>query len=180
MTCEAKKRRLSLAVEGELPEDGLAAFGDDGDDMMMAPARKIVSGGNDAETVEQVFAQARDAEELLVDDAWKAVEVSVHDLTSVQDYSKRRTNGLSLPTVCETCKPVAGQWAKNRSLKLETYARKFRAGADKLDRMAAACLAKADGLRRRAEEAERDAARYRSSAERRNLEAARLEAEADE
>ena len=62
----AKKLQSSLAVEGELPEDGLAAFGDDGDDMMMALARKIVSGdeedADEAETVEAVFAQARDAE----------------------------------------------------------------------------------------------------------------------
>ena len=77
----AKKMQSSLAVEGELPEDGLAAFGDDGDDMMMALARRIVSGEeeDEAETVEQVFAQARDAEataeELLVDDGWKVVEV---------------------------------------------------------------------------------------------------------
>ena len=76
----AKKLQSSLAVEGELPEDGLAAYGDDGDYLMMALARKIVSGGEeDAETVEEVFAQARDAEstaeELLVDDGWKLVEV---------------------------------------------------------------------------------------------------------
>ena len=78
----AKKLQSSLAVEGELSEDGLAAFGDDGDDMMMALARKIVSGdeeGNDDGTVEEVFAQARNAEaaaeELLVDDGWKVVEV---------------------------------------------------------------------------------------------------------
>ena len=77
----AKKMQSSLAVEGELPEDGLAAYGDDGDDMMMALARKIVSGGeeeNEAETMEEVFAQARnaesEAEELLVDDGWKVVE----------------------------------------------------------------------------------------------------------
>ncbi len=75
----AKKLQSSLAVEGELPEDGLAAYGDDGDDLMMALARKIVSGDEeDAETVEAVFAQARDAEasaeEYLVDDDWKAVE----------------------------------------------------------------------------------------------------------
>ena len=74
----AKKMQSSLAVEGELPEDGLAAYGGDGDDMMMA--RKIVSGDEDeAETVEAVFAQARDAEtaaeELLVDDGWKIVEI---------------------------------------------------------------------------------------------------------
>ena len=76
----AKKMQSSLAVEGELPEDGLAAYGDEGDDMMMALARKIVNGeADEAETVEEVFAQARDAEsaaeELLVDDDWKAVEI---------------------------------------------------------------------------------------------------------
>ena len=86
----AKKLQSSLAVEGELPEDGLAAYGDDGDDLMMALARKlvldhdrgIVSGGEEDEnetTMEEVFAQARnaesEAEELLVDDGWKAVEV---------------------------------------------------------------------------------------------------------
>ena len=76
----AKKLQSSLAVEGELPEDGLAAYGDEGDDLMMALARRIVSGDEeDAETMEEVFAQARDAEstaeELLVDDGWKLVEV---------------------------------------------------------------------------------------------------------
>ena len=78
----AKKLQSSLAVEGELPEDGLAAFGDDGDDLMLALARQIINGeetGADSESVEQVFAQARDAEasaeEFLVDDGWKAVEV---------------------------------------------------------------------------------------------------------
>ena len=76
----AKKLQSSLAVEGELPEDGLAAYGDDGDDLMMALARKIVNGDEEEdETVEAVFAQARDAEaaseEFLVDDGWKVVEV---------------------------------------------------------------------------------------------------------
>ena len=78
----AQKLQSSLAVEGELPEDGLAAYGDDGDDVMMALARKIVSGDEedaDDAAMEEVFAQARDAEataeELLVDDGWKAVEV---------------------------------------------------------------------------------------------------------
>ena len=76
----AKKLQSSLAVEGELPEDGLAAYGDDGDDIMLALARKILSGEEeDAETVEDVLAQTRDAEasaeEYLVDDGWKVVEV---------------------------------------------------------------------------------------------------------
>ena len=77
----AKKLQSSLAVEGELPEDGLAAFADDGEDLLMALARRIVSGEQDeAETVEDVFAQARDAEseaeELLVDADWRPVEAS--------------------------------------------------------------------------------------------------------
>ena len=78
----AKKLQSSLAVEGELPEDGLAAYGDDGDDLMLALARQIVSGDEtdaDSESVEDVFAKARDAEasaeEFLVDDGWKAAEV---------------------------------------------------------------------------------------------------------
>ena len=77
----AKKLQSSLAVEGELPEDGLATYGDDGDDVMMALARKIVSGDEDDaddESMEEVLAQAREAEasaeEYLVDDGWKAVE----------------------------------------------------------------------------------------------------------
>ena len=75
----AKKPQSSLAVEVELLEDGLAAYGYDGDDLMMALARKIVSGDEeDTETVEEVFAQARaaepSAEEYLVDDGWKLVE----------------------------------------------------------------------------------------------------------
>jgi len=76
----AKKLQSSLAVEGELPEDGLAAYGDDGDDLMLALARKIVNGDEDeAETVESVFAAARnaesDAEEYLVDDGWHVPEL---------------------------------------------------------------------------------------------------------
>ena len=77
----ARKLQSSLAVEGELPEDGLAAFGDDGDDLMMELARKIVSGEREeAETVEEVFSKARDAvteaEELLVDADWRPADVN--------------------------------------------------------------------------------------------------------
>jgi len=76
----AKKLQSSLAVEGELPEDGLAAYGDEGDDLMMALARKIVSGEEaETETVRDAFAGAREAEaaaeEYLVDEGWKPVVV---------------------------------------------------------------------------------------------------------
>ena len=78
LTLVAKKLQSSLAVEGELPEDGLATYGDDGDDLLLALARQIVSGETaDAAPVEAVFAQAQtaaaDAEALLVDAAWQPV-----------------------------------------------------------------------------------------------------------
>ena len=76
----AQKLQSSLAVEGELPDDGLAAYGDDGDDLMLALARKLVAGdeNSDADSVELIFAQAQqvaaDAESLLVDDSWRPVK----------------------------------------------------------------------------------------------------------
>ena len=104
----AKKLQSSLAVEGELPEDGLAAFGDEGDDLMMALARRIVSRDKDedeAETVETVFAQARDAEatakELLVDDGWKPVEPELEAIPVSGNGHSANGNGFDIigPTV---------------------------------------------------------------------------------
>ena len=93
----AKKLQSSLAVEGELPEDGLAAYGDDGDDLMLALARKIVNG--EEESVEEVFAQARVAEalseELLVDEGWHAVEVEAEPELMVVEVHRNGTNGTS-------------------------------------------------------------------------------------
>ena len=98
----AQKLQSSLAVEGELPEDGLAAYDDDSDDLMLALARKLVSGEADAESVESVFAQAQrvaadaesvesvfeqamrvaaEAEALLVDDDWRPAEAEPQPLT---------------------------------------------------------------------------------------------------
>ena len=100
----AKKMQSSLAVEGELPEDGLAAYGDDGDDMMMALARRIVSGEeeDEAETMDEVFAQARnaesEAEELLVDDGWKVVEVEPETVLVNGNGNGHHADGIG-PTV---------------------------------------------------------------------------------
>ena len=95
-----KKLQSSLAVEGELPEDGLAAFGDDGDDLMLALARQIVSGEEtdaDSESVEQVFAQARDAEasaeEFLVDDGWQAAEAEPEPVVVEVQVNGSNSNG---------------------------------------------------------------------------------------
>ena len=91
----AKKLQSSLAVEGELPEDGLAAYGDDGDDLMLALARKIVAGEEDGDSVESVFAQAQrvaaDAEALLVDDGWRVPEPLAAEVVPVgADVDDRR------------------------------------------------------------------------------------------
>ena len=100
----AKKLQSSLAVEGELPENGLAAYGDEGDDLMMALARKIVSGDeNEADTVEEVFAQARKveatAEALLVDDGWKPLEIEPEAVkVNGNGTNGHRTDGIG-PTL---------------------------------------------------------------------------------
>ena len=72
----AKKMQSSLAVEGELPEEGLTTFGDDGQDLIMTLAKQIVNeesfqGGG---SLEDIFSKAREAEQeserYLVDDSW--------------------------------------------------------------------------------------------------------------
>jgi hypothetical protein len=91
----AKKMQSSLAVEGELPEEGLAAYGDDGDDLMLALARRIVhEGGSDEESLEKVFAKARQVEhvgeQLLVDETRPAQPAAEREPVSERD---ERTDG---------------------------------------------------------------------------------------
>ena len=113
----AKKLQSSLAVEGELPEDGLAAYADDGDDLMLALARKIVAGQEDADSLELVFAQAQqvaaDAEALLVDDGWarpsrwlRKPSRSERALTTV---------GTTLASGSGSCSPGRSSWPRNRT-----------------------------------------------------------------
>ena len=54
----AKKLQSSLVVVGELPEDGLTAYGANGDDLRMALARKIVRGDEEDAGTEEVFTLA--------------------------------------------------------------------------------------------------------------------------
>lgn len=66
LTLVAKKLQASLAVEGELTEDGLASFGDDGEDLLLALARSLteqVEASDDS--LEGLFAAARDASQTL-------------------------------------------------------------------------------------------------------------------
>ena len=80
----AKKLQSSLAVEGELPEEGLSVYKDDGSDWTMALARQLVRHVPNDEAVEEVFARASREEaasgEFLVDDGWRVdwpLEVAV-------------------------------------------------------------------------------------------------------
>ena len=72
----AKKMQSSLAVEGELPEEGLTTFGDDGQDLIMTLAKQIVNeeGFQAGGSLEDIFSKAREAEQeserYLVDDSW--------------------------------------------------------------------------------------------------------------
>lgn len=67
----AQTPQSSLPVEGDPPEDGLAAYGDTGDDLMMVLARKLVSDETDPEPVEDIFSRAQqvaaETEDPLVD-----------------------------------------------------------------------------------------------------------------
>jgi hypothetical protein len=74
----AAKTRASLMVEGELPEEGLAALHGDGGDVYLALARRLA--GNEAgvdgkaQSLEALFAEARrhedEADELLAEGDW--------------------------------------------------------------------------------------------------------------
>ena len=94
----AKKLQSSLAVEGELPEGGLAAYGDDGDDLMLALARKIVAGEGGEESVEDVFAQAQqvaaEAEALLVDAGWHEPEPEPVAVAATEEDAPERQRSL--------------------------------------------------------------------------------------
>ncbi|MFN8475529.1 MAG: hypothetical protein U0822_25320 [Anaerolineae bacterium] len=73
----AAKVRSALMVEGELPEDGLAALEGDGQDMFVALARQLTEGGvQDGQSLEALFAQARaveaEADGYLVEGTWEA------------------------------------------------------------------------------------------------------------
>ena len=75
----AAKTRASLMVEGELPEEDLAALEGDGSDVYLALARRLADAGEGgdgrAHSPEALFAEARrredEADELLVEEGWE-------------------------------------------------------------------------------------------------------------
>lgn len=73
----AAKMRSALMVEGELPEDGLAALEGDGQDMFVALARQLTEGSvQDGQSLEALFAQAQaveaEADGYLIEGTWEA------------------------------------------------------------------------------------------------------------
>jgi hypothetical protein len=58
----ARKLKASLAVEGELVEDGLAGHGDDGEDMLLALAKSLTEQVEaSSDSLERLFAEAQGA-----------------------------------------------------------------------------------------------------------------------
>lgn len=59
----AAKMRSALMIEGELPEEGLAALEGDGQDVILALARRLTQeGAAEAQSLEALFAQTRERE----------------------------------------------------------------------------------------------------------------------
>ena len=73
----AAKLRSSLMIEGELPEEGLAALDGDGQEVFLALARRLTEQRtDDAQSLEALFAQTRaiavQADDYLVDGSWES------------------------------------------------------------------------------------------------------------
>lgn len=66
LTLVARKMKASLAIEGELPEDGLSSFGDEGEDLLLALARSLTEQADGhEESLEGLFEGLRESEQAL-------------------------------------------------------------------------------------------------------------------
>ncbi|MCC7368784.1 MAG: hypothetical protein IT306_10200 [Chloroflexi bacterium] len=100
----AAKTRASLMVEGELPEDGLAALEGDGGDVYLALARRLAEPGDGeggrAHSLEALFAEARrsedEADELLVEVGWDGAEGASEATASPARSGPGATDALPL------------------------------------------------------------------------------------
>jgi hypothetical protein len=84
----AAKLRAAVLLDGDLPEEGLAALDDDGEDVFLALARRLTEDSTaDAASLEALFAQAQqsaaDADELLVAGDWSVDVAGEPELMSV-------------------------------------------------------------------------------------------------
>ncbi len=103
----ATKLRASLMVEGELPEEGLAALEGDGQDLFLALARRLTEQRtNDGQSLEALFAQATASEAAadddLIDGSWGADGRPRPDATPTEPSSNgQRDNSIPPPPVGE-------------------------------------------------------------------------------
>ncbi|NJD66861.1 MAG: ATP-dependent helicase [Chloroflexi bacterium] len=99
LTLVARKLQASLAIEGELPEDGLASFGDDGEDMLLALARSLTGNAEESdEGLEALFVSAQAAESLdsIVDtqDTWASANKG-EELVTVEVRAEHGQTGCA-------------------------------------------------------------------------------------
>ena len=72
----AGKMQASLTVEGDIPEEGLAAYNDNGDNIIINLVKQIIEGGNrEDDSIEEIFAKTRrlenEGEEFIVSEDWR-------------------------------------------------------------------------------------------------------------
>ena len=110
----AAKTRASLMVEGELPEEGLAALGGDGSDIFLALARRLAEpdGAQDQRrSLEALFAEARrsedEAEEPLVEGDWGGEAELDRELVTVRPFPAPAPSGPlgELPLFAAAARP---------------------------------------------------------------------------
>ena len=103
----AMKMQSSLAVEGELPEDGLSAYGDTHDNLMLSLAKQIaghLTPRTTTEDLEETLRRVRELDEAgeteLVDDSWTPIEDDYDEPD--QRPSIRDVLMLPIPTLTST------------------------------------------------------------------------------
>ena len=125
LTLVAKKLQASLAVEGELTEEGLASFGDDGEDLLLALARTLTEQVEASdESLEGLFAQVRDAEQAQEEalDCEPPEDPAAHaSALTIQNSSEP----LDVPSA-DSSKPVSGPASLTSSSKVETAGEQLR------------------------------------------------------
>ena len=116
----AAKTRASLMVEGELPEEGLAALGGDGGDVFFALARRLAepAGAEDQrQSLEALFGEARrsedEADDLLVGDGWDSEAETDRESIPVSVQATLATIGApgELPLFASSTAPTSSATA---------------------------------------------------------------------
>ncbi len=134
----AAKTRASLMIEGELPEEGVAALDGDGSDVYLALARRLAEPGAGAaahaQSLEALFAEARRvedaADEVLVagrwDDKLETTQEPIAFPARPLPLSAESVNGLPLFATNRPMSLPAGVLPTGRLVTLEELAQLLR------------------------------------------------------